>query len=61
MAKFYVGQKVRIINNTLNHDFKIGDIVTLDKACLLDYGYWDLGTDGWELNNDDCEPAEDVE
>ena len=61
MAKFYVGQKVRIIDNTLSHEFEIGDIVVLDKANLFSGDYWDLGADGWELDNDDCEPLEDAE
>jgi hypothetical protein len=45
----------------LDHPFQLGDIVTLEKAKLYseDYDYWDLVADGWELDNDDCEPAED--
>jgi hypothetical protein len=56
MAEFYVGQKVKIIDDTVGHDFEIGSVVVLNKANQLSDGYWDLGAYGRELDNDDCEP-----
>lgn len=46
--KYRVGDKVRIINNINNHDFPIGEVVTIscineddqDYRAESHYGYW---------------------
>ncbi|MEK5115398.1 hypothetical protein [Bacillus sp. FSL R5-0677] len=59
MTNFYVGQKVVITNNTCGHGLNFGDIVELEIAEELGNNDWDLWSDGWVFDQDDCKPYED--
>ena len=56
--KFYVGQKVKIIDNTCFHPFEIGSIIILEAVERKPDGSWDLYHDGWVFDQDDCELIE---
>ncbi|PGM38503.1 hypothetical protein [Bacillus thuringiensis] len=59
MSKFYVGQKVVITDNTCGHGLTIGDTVELEIAEELGENDWDLWSDGWVFDQDDCMPYEE--
>ncbi|MED4262014.1 hypothetical protein [Priestia aryabhattai] len=62
--KFYEGQKVVITGNTNGHFHEIGEVVELERAKFLFFEngeeYWDLKSDRWHFDSDDCVPFEEV-
>ena len=55
--KFKIGDKVRIVGNECGHQFKIGEIVTIQDVQRSDYKATN-GHDFWFVIDDELEPAE---
>ena len=52
-------KKVVITDNTCGHGLDIGDIVELEIAEEFGDDGWDLWSDGWVFDQDDCKPFEE--
>lgn len=55
MAKFKVGDRVRVVGNSTLHCFKIGEIVRMVSEDKFEYLN---GSDWWLMNEDDYEAVE---
>lgn len=58
---YKVGDKVKIVQNTYNHSFGIGEIVVLSMKCANEEDVWKAdsldGTDFWYVKEADIAPV----